>query len=502
MIMDLYDSIFLGFSTAIQIENLAYCFIGVLFGTLIGVLPGLGPVATISILLPITFKMTPIPAIIMLAGIYYGAQYGGSTTSILLNIPGEATTVITCLDGYRMAKNGRAGPALGIAAIGSFIAGTISLIGLTLLAEPFASIAIRFGPPEYFALMILSLIVLIYLAQGSMIKGVMVALLGLILSYVGTDTITGTPRFTFKMLTLYDGLDLVPLVMGLFGIAEVLVNLEQELTQDILKTKIKNVFPSLKDWAKVKWPIVRGTTLGFFLGLLPGAGPVISSFVSYTVEKRLSDHPEKFGTGMIEGVAAPESANNASAQAAFIPLFTLGIPPNVTMAILFGALMIHGLQPGPLLIQEHPDFFWGVVVSMYIGNIFLVILNLPLIPLWVRVLRIPYPLLFPLILLFCMIGAYSLRNSTADILIMVIFGIAGYLMRKLRYEAAPLVMAFVLGPLLELNLRRALIMSDGSFSIFFLRPISSVILIVAIIIFGISIFPIIRWKRPQSDDVI
>jgi len=500
--MELVDSLLLGIRTALQAENLTYCFLGTLFGTLIGVLPGLGPVATISILLPITFQMSPTAAIIMLAGIYYGAQYGGSTTSILLNIPGEATCVITCLDGYQMARKGRAGPALGIAAIGSFIAGTASLVGLTLLAEPFTSVALKFGPPEYFSLMMLSLVILTYLAHGSMLKGIIMALVGLMLSYVGTDTVTGTLRFTFGMVVLYDGLDLVPLVMGLFGIAEVLVNIEQTSSQDVLRTKISNLFPSKKDWVKVKWPIARGTIIGFFLGLLPGAGPVISSLVSYTVEKRLSKEPEKFGTGMIEGVAAPESANNASAQGAFIPLFTLGIPPNVTMAILFGALMIHGLQPGPLLIKEHPDFFWGVVVSMYLGNLMLVILNLPLIPLWVRVLKVPYPVLFPLIVLLCMVGAYSLRNSIADILIMIVFGILGYLMRKLQYEAAPLIMAFVLGPLLELNLRRSLIISDGSFSIFFLRPISCTILVSAFTILCISFFQLSKWKRIECSETI
>jgi putative tricarboxylic transport membrane protein len=500
--MELFDSLLLGTRTALQPENLIYCFLGTLFGTLIGVLPGLGPVATISILLPITFKMSPIAAIIMLAGIYYGAQYGGSTTSILLNIPGEATSVITCLDGYQMARKGRAGPALGIAAIGSFIAGTLSLVGLTILAEPFASVALKFGPPEYFALMMLSLVILTYLAHGSMLKGIIMALIGLILSYIGTDVVTGTLRFTFGMVVLYDGLDLVPLVMGLFGIAEVLSNIEQTLSQDVLQTKIRSLLPGAKDWARVKWPIARGTVIGFFLGLLPGAGPVISSLVSYTVEKRLSREPEKYGTGMIEGVAAPESANNASAQGAFIPLFTLGIPPNVTMAILFGALMIHGLQPGPLLIKEHPDFFWGVVVSMYMGNFMLVILNLPLIPIWVRVLKVPYPVLFPLIVLFCMVGAYSLRNSAADILIMVIFGIVGYITKKLQYEAAPLIMAFVLGPLLELNLRRSLIMSDGSFSIFFLRPISSTILIIALVVLLLSIFQLTKWKRPECSEII
>jgi putative tricarboxylic transport membrane protein len=482
--------------------NLLYCFVGVLLGTLIGVLPGIGPVATISILLPITYKIPPIAAIIMLAGIYYGAQYGGSTTSILLNIPGEATSVITCLDGYQMARQGRAGPALGMAAMGSFLAGTLSLMGLTFLAVPFSRVALGFGPPEYFSLMVLALVILAYLAHGSMLKAVIMALFGLTLTYVGTDNITGTLRFTFGIMHLADGFDLVPLVMGLFGISEVLVNVEQTWSQDVLKARIANLMPSVQDWIRCRWAIVRGTVLGFLLGLLPGAGPVVSSFLSYTVEKRLSKTPERFGTGMIEGVAGPESANNASAQGAFIPLFTLGIPPNVTMAILFGALMIHGLQPGPLLIKEHPDFFWGVVVSMYLGNIMLVVLNLPLIPLWVRVLRVPYPILFPLIVLFCLVGAYSLNSSANDILIMMVFGILGYLMRKLQYEGAPLVMAFVLGPLLELNLRRSLIVSDGSLAIFVARPISAVILAVAAAVLLSSFVPRLRRGKPASQEII
>jgi putative tricarboxylic transport membrane protein len=493
--MELAQFILLGFQSALQPENLAYCFLGVLLGTLIGVLPGIGPVATISILLPITFKIAPMAAIIMLAGIYYGAQYGGSTTSILLNIPGEATSVITCLDGYQMARQGRAGPALGMAAIGSFVAGTLSLLGLTFLATPFTDFAIRFGAPEYFSLMILALVILTYLAHGSMLKALIMALFGLTLTAVGTDNITGSLRFTFGILHLSDGFDLVPLVMGLFGISEVLVNVEQTISQDVLKTRIRNLLPTAQDWKKAVGPVLRGTGIGFFLGVLPGAGPVISSFVSYSVEKRISRYPEKFGTGMIEGVAGPESANNASAQGAFIPLLTLGIPPNVTMAILFGALMIHGLQPGPLLMKDHPDFFWGVVTSMYLGNLMLVFLNLPLIPLWVRMLRVPYPILFPLIVLFCLVGAYSLNNSSYDILVMMGFGILGYLMKKLNYEGAPLVMAFVLGPLLELNLRRSLIVSDGSFWIFFSRPISAVILSLALVILGLSILSKFRKKN-------
>jgi putative tricarboxylic transport membrane protein len=500
--MDLGQCLLLGFQSALQPVNLFYCFLGVLLGTLIGVLPGIGPVATISILLPITFKLTPIAAIIMLAGIYYGAQYGGSTTSILLNIPGEATSVITCLDGYQMARQGRAGPALGIAAMGSFIAGTLSLLGLTFLATPFTDFALKFGAPEYFSLMVFALVILTYLAHGSMLKALIMALFGLTLTAVGTDNITGTLRFTFGSIHLSDGFDLVPLVMGLFGISEVLINIEQRINQDVLKTKIRNLLPTGQDWMKATGAILRGTAIGFFLGVLPGAGPVISSFVSYTVEKRISKHPEKFGTGVIEGVAGPESANNASAQGAFIPLLTLGIPPNITMAILFGALMIHGLQPGPLLMKDHPDFFWGFVTSMYIGNFFLVFLNLPLIPLWVRMLRVPYPILFPMIVLFCLVGAFSLNNSAYDILVMLGFGVLGYLMKKLKYEGAPLVMAFVLGPLLELNLRRSLIVSDGSFLIFFTRPISAAILLTAVLILFLSLLSRIRGKKPEIEEVI
>jgi putative tricarboxylic transport membrane protein len=500
--MEILSYIFLGLKVSFQPVNLFYCFIGVFLGTLIGVLPGIGPVGTISILLPITIKISPVSAVIMLAGIYYGAQYGGSTTSILLNIPGESSSVITCLDGYQMARQGRAGPALGMAAIGSFIAGTISLFGLTFLAYPLSNFALKFGPPEYFSLMLLALVILTYLAHGSMLKAFIMALFGLILSYVGADIVTGQLRFTFGILELSDGIGLVPIVMGLFGISEVLINIEQTISQEVFKTKIKNLLPTLNDWGKAKWAILRGTLIGFFLGILPGAGPIISSFVSYTVEKKVSKYPEKFGTGVIEGVAAPESANNASAQGAFIPLFTLGVPPNATMAILFGALVIYGLQPGPLLIKEHPDFFWGVVISMYIGNIMLLVLNLPLIPLWVQVLKVPYPVLFPLIILFCLIGSYSLNNSVFDAVIMIVFGIVGYLMRKFKYEGAPLVMAFVLGPFMEQAFRRSLIISGGSFAIFIARPISTVTLIIALLLLLSSFLTNLRKKKPESEELI
>jgi len=502
VMMEAFHQILLGFQVATQPVNLLYCFAGVLLGTLIGVLPGIGPVATISILLPITFKIPPVAAIIMLAGIYYGAQYGGSTTSILLNIPGEAASVVTCMDGYQMARQGRAGPALGMAAFASFIAGTFSLAAMTFLARPFTNLGLRFGPPEYFSLMILALVILIYLARGSMLKAMITALFGLCLTFIGTDNLSGILRFTLGRIELSDGFDLVPLIMGLFGLSEVLLNVEQNMSQDVLRGKITNLFPTMADWARCKWPIVRGTILGFLLGILPGAGPIVSTFVSYTVEKKVSKTPEKFGTGMIEGVASPEAANNASAQGAFIPLFTLGIPPNVTMAILYGALMIHGLQPGPLLMKDHPDFFWGVVISMYVGNVMLLVLNLPLIPLWVKVLKIPYPILFPLIVLFCLVGAYSLNNSPADVLIMTVFGVAGYLMKKLDYEAAPMIMAFVLGPILELNLRRSLVMSDGSFGIFFTRGISVGILILAAGLLAISLMSNLRKIKPKVDEVI
>ena len=494
--MDFFNSAIMGFQLAFQPINFMFCFIGVLIGTLVGVLPGLGPVAAMSLLLPVTFNVAPVSAIIVLSGIYYGAMYGGSTTSILVNIPGEAASVITCLDGYQMARQGRAGPALGIAAFGSFIAGTLSIVGLMFIGPFLAAGALRFGPPEYFAIMILGMTVLTFLASGPMWKALLMAAFGLFLSTIGMDNVSGIARLSFNIEELLDGIGLVPVVMGLFGISEVMLNVESSMKRSIFETKIKNILPNLKDW-KASWgPIIRGTFLGFFLGILPGAGAVISSFASYAVEKKISKHPEKFGTGVIEGVAGPESANNAATGGAFIPLLSLGIPSNAVTALLLGALIIHGIQPGPLLIKEHPDIFWGTVASMYLGNILLLVLNLPLIGLWVKVLKVPYPVLFPLILLFCLIGAYSLNNSITDVTIMNIFGLIGYFFRKFRYEAAPLVLALVLGPMMENSLRQSLLLSDGNPLIFLNRPISSVILIIAFLLLAFPLIPWFNKKRP------
>jgi putative tricarboxylic transport membrane protein len=496
--LDLLNYLGIGFSVALQPVNLFYCFAGVFIGTLIGVLPGIGPVGAMSLLLPTTFKSTPEAAIIMLAGIYYGAMYGGSTTSILVNIPGEAASVVTCLDGYQMARQGRAGPALGIAAFGSFIAGTLSIVGLMVLAPPLSRFALKFGPPEYFTLMILGLTILIYLAHGSMPKALLMAAFGIVLGLVGLDSINARPRFTFDRMELIDGVGLVPLVMGLFGVSEVLLNIEQVIRREIFETRIKGLLPSAKDWMDSKGALIRGSLLGFFLGILPGGGAVISSFVSYAVEKRVSRHPERFGKGAIEGVAAPEAANNAAAGGAFIPLMTLGIPPNIVMAMLLGAFMIHGVQPGPLMMKQNPGLFWGVITSMYIGNIMLLVLNLPLIGMWVQILKVPYKILFPLILLFCLIGVYSVSNTVFDIYIMIIFGILGYLMKKFDYEGAPLVLAFVLGPLLENNLRKSLIMSQGDFSIFFTRPLSAASLILALFLL---VSPFIPWMGKRRGEI-
>ncbi len=497
--MDILHSLFYGFSVGLQPSNILCCFLGVLMGTLVGVLPGIGPVGAMSILLPVTFRMDPTGAIIMLAGIFYGAQYGGSTTSILVNIPGEATSIVTCLDGYQMAKQGRAGPALGIAAFGSFIAGTLGLVGLMIFATPLANFGLKFGPPEYFGVILLGLTLVSYLSRGSTIKALMMAAFGIILSCIGLDPINASPRMIFNLLQLWDGVNLVPIAMGIFGIGEILINVEENITTEILKTKLKNLFPSLLDWMQSIWPILRGTVLGFFLGILPGGGALISSFASYAVEKRLSKTPERFGKGAIEGVAGPESANNAGASGCFIPLLTLGIPTNIVMALLFGAFLIHGMRPGPLLLTEHPEIFWGVISSMYIGNVMLLILNLPLIPLWVKVLKIPYRILFPLILLFCLVGAYSLKNDIFDLFLMIIFGIVGYLFRKFDYEGAPLLLAFVLGPLFEINLRQSLLLSKGSFLIFFTRPISGVFITVALILLILSFIPSILRVRSKRN---
>jgi len=493
--MDILNNISYGFSVALTPTNIAYCFIGVFIGTLIGVLPGIGPVGAMSILLPTTVQIPPISSIIMLAGIYYGSMYGGSTTSILVNIPGEAASVVTCLDGYQMAQQGRAGPALGIAAFGSFIAGTLSVIGLVFLAPPLGEWALKFGPPEYFSMMVLGMTMLIYLASGSIPKAMMMALVGVLLASVGMDATSATQRFTLGILELNDGIGLIPLAMGLFGISEVLINVEQGLKRELAKEKIKGLLPTRQDWKDSTAPIARGSILGFLLGILPGGGAVTSSFVSYAVEKRISRHPEKFGKGAIEGVAGPESANNAATGGGFVPLLTLGIPSNPPMAMLLGALLIHGMQPGPLLMQKQPDLFWGVVTSMYVGNGMLLLLNLPMIGMWVQILRIPYRILFPLILLFCLIGAYSINNSVADVLIMIFFGIVGYLMRKFEYEGAPLILAYVLGPMLEISLRQSLTISSGSFAIFFTRPIAAGGMLLAIFLIISPLLPKIRKRK-------
>lgn len=490
------ENLIYGFSTALGVSNLLYCFIGVLIGTLIGVLPGIGPTAAISLLLPITFKASPVQAIIMLSGIYYGAMYGGSTTSILVNIPGESASVVTCIDGYQMARKGRAGPALGIAAFGSFIAGCLSVVGLMALAPTLASYALRIGPPEFFSIMCMGLTLVVYLTSGSVIRALMMAAFGIIVGCIGLDAETGTLRFVFGYYRLMDGIDLVPFVMGLFGISEVFLNIEKNVGErGILKDKIKNLFPNLQDWKDSAMPILRGSILGFFLGILPGGGATVSSFASYAVEKKISKHPERFGTGAIEGVAGPEAANNSATGGAFIPLFVLGIPSNVVMALLLGALVIHGVTPGPFLLQKNPEIFWSVVASMYIGNGMLLVLNLPLIGMWVQVLKIPYKILFPLILLFCLVGAYSINNSSFDLILMLIFGVLGYLMRKYKWDPAPMVLAFVLGPLFETSLRHSLLLSDGSFSIFFTRPIAAVGMIVTFLLLISSAIPFIRKRR-------
>ena len=487
--MDTVHNLLYGFSVGLEPSNLLFCFLGVLIGTLVGVLPGIGAPGTIAILLPATFRMSPVSAIIMLAGIYYGSQYGGSTTSILVNIPGEATSVVTCLDGYEMAKQGRAGPALGIAAFASFIAGTLGVVGLMIFAVPLSEFALQFGPPEYFSVILLGLTLVNFLSQGSKVKAYMMGVLGFILSFIGLDPINASPRMTFGIIELWDGIDITPLVIGLFGISEVLINVEKTTTAEILKTKIKNLLPSKLDWMQAKGAILRGTLVGFLVGILPGGGALIATFASYGLEKAISKTPEKFGKGTIEGVAGPESANNSASSGSFIPLFTLGIPANISMAILFGAFLIHGIRPGPLLLQDHPELFWGVISSMYIGNVMLLILNLPLIPIWVKLKKVPGRVLFPLILLFCLIGSYSIKSSSFDVIVMLIFGIIGYLFRKFEFESAPLILTFVLGPIFELNLRQSLLFSKGSLLIFFTRPISAVTIILALVLFIFSFIP-------------
>jgi putative tricarboxylic transport membrane protein len=498
--MDTLASLGTGLWVALQPVNLLVCFLGVFIGTLIGVLPGIGPLGAIALLLPSTLYVSPVSSLILLCGIYYGAMYGGSTTSILLNIPGEAASVVTCLDGYEMAKQGRAGPALGISAFGSFIAGTICVFFLALLAPPLARFALRFGPPEYFSLMVLGLTILIYLANGPTLKALMMAALGLILGIVGTDTISGRQRFTFGILELNDGIGIIPVVMGLFGISEVFLNVEKVFQRDLIATKVRGLLPTLQDWKDSVWPILRGTFLGFFLGILPGGGAVLASFASYAIEKKASKHPERFGKGAIEGVAGPETANNAATAGAMIPLLTLGVPNNGVTALMLGALVIHGLQPGALLMKEQPALFWGTIASMYIGNGMLLVLNLPLIGLWVQVLRVPYPILLPLILLFCLIGVYSVSNSIVEIWFMLFFGLLGYLMKKFEYESPPLVLALILGPMFENALRQSLILFDGNPGVFLTRPLSAVFLVISALLLLTNVVPWVRGKKQLLAD--
>jgi putative tricarboxylic transport membrane protein len=477
-----FSGLLQGFQIALSPVNLLWCFIGSVLGTAVGVLPGLGPAATIALLLPISLKMgSPITAIILMSGIFYGAMYGGSTTSILLNLPGEAASVVTCIDGYQMARKGRAGAALGVAAIGSFIAGTVGVIGMTVMAPPLAEFALKFGPAEYFSLTVLGLLLATYLTGDSPLKGLAMAVMGLILGSVGLDPLSGAVRFDFGVPDLQSNIDFVTIAMGLFGVGEILITLEETEAASILTTKIKNVFPTRADLARSGGAMVRGSLIGFMVGILPGGGAVLSSLISYAIEKKYSKHPEEFGQGAIEGVAGPEAANNSAASSSFIPLLTLGIPGNASTAMIFAALLIHGITPGPFLLKEHAGVFWGVIASMYIGNVMLLVLNLPLVGMWAQLLRVPYAFMAPMIMVLTLVGVYSVNNSSFDILVMLIMGIFGYLARKLKFDLGPLLLAFVLGPIMERSLRQALLMSHGSFDIFFLKPISGVLMAVAIL---------------------
>jgi putative tricarboxylic transport membrane protein len=476
--METFQYLLGGFGMALTPTNLLFAFIGCTLGTLIGVLPGLGPAAGTAILIPLTFNLDPIPAIIMLAAIYYGAMYGGTITSVLINVPGEAASVITCLDGYQMAKQGRGGTALGIAAIGSFVGGTFATLALTVVALPLAHMALRFGPPEFFSLMLVGLCLVTGLAGRSLAAALLMTLFGLVLAMVGIDPVRGAPRFTFGIPELYDGVGFIPVVMGLFGIGEILLTAEAPYHQ-VIKTRLRSLFPSRAEWRRSAGAIGRGTVLGFFLGLIPGVGSIIPTFMAYILERRLSRHPDRFGTGVIEGVAAPETANNSYANAAMVPLLALGIPSSPTIAVLMGAFIINGLTPGPFLFQERPDLVWAVIASFYIGNVILLVLNLPLVGLWASLLRIPFQYMFAGILLFCIVGAYSLKQSVFDVGLMMVFGLLGYVLRKLDFPLAPAVLALILGPLMEKSLRTSLEISAGDFSIFFTRPISLALLVVS-----------------------
>jgi TctA family transporter len=496
--MDILANLATGFATALQPLNLLYCFLGVLLGTLVGVLPGLGPVATIAMLLPATFALPPESALIMLAGIYYGAQYGGSTTAILINLPGESSSIVTALDGYRMAQQGRAGVALATAAIGSFFAGTVATFVIAFLAPPLSAVALKFQSPEYFSLMVLGLVASIVLAQGSLIKALGMVVLGLLLGLVGTDVTSGTARFAFGVPELADGINFVVVAMGVFGVAEIARNLENERTRSVFVAQIGGLMPTREDWRRMLAPILRGTALGSLLGILPGGGALLASFAAYALEKKVSSRGPEFGTGAIEGVAAPESANNAGAQTSFIPMLTLGIPSNPVMALMIGALIIQGIRPGPNVMVEQPKLFWGVIASMWVGNLFLLVLNLPMIGLWVRLLTIPYHLLYPIILVFSAVGVLSLSNAPVDVHLMALFGVLGYVFAKLDCEPAPLLLGYILGPMMEEYLRRAMTLSRGDPVIFLERPISAAMLALAALAMIAVVLPAVRATRDKA----
>ena len=496
--MEFFDNIGLGFSVALSLVNLLYCLAGVFLGTLIGVLPGLGPTATIAMLLPVTFTLPPVSALIMLAGIYYGSQYGGSTTSILVNVPGEAASVVTALDGYQMAQKGRAGVALATSAIGSFFAGSVATIVLALFAPPLAEIALKFGPAEFFSLMVLGLLASLVLARGSLLHASGMVVLGLLLGLVGADVNSGAQRYTFDIPQMADGIGFVVVAMGMFGLAEVVRNLENENDRPKIVTKITSLMPTKEDWKRIVGPILRGTAIGSALGILPGSGSILGSFAAYAIEKKVSKNSAEFGKGAIEGVAAPESANNAGAQTSFIPMLTLGIPSNPVMALMIGAMVIQGIQPGPSVITEQPALFWGIIVSMWIGNLFLVILNLPMVGMWVKIVSVPYQYLFPAILVFCGIGVFSLNNTEFDVYLMALFGVVGYLFVKLDCEPAPMLLAFILGPMMEEYLRRALLLSRGNPMIFIERPISATMLALAALAIIVASLPAFYKKREET----
>ena len=498
--MDLFDNLIFGFGVALSLQNLLYCLIGVTVGTLIGVLPGIGPLSTIAILMPITYGVSPVGALIMLAGIYYGAQYGGSTTAILVNLPGETSAVVTCIDGYQMARQGRAGPALAIAAVGSFFAGTVGTLLIALFGPPLAEIALKFGSPEYFSLMLMGLVAAAVLAQGDMVKSLAMVVMGLLLGLVGSDVNTGVQRFSFGFAELSDGIGFVVVAVGVFAIGEIIANLGDKAERHVLAATVADLFPSKEDLKRCIGPILRGTGIGAFFGVLPGTGPAIASFASYMLEKKLAADPSRFGHGAIEGVAAPESANNADAQCKFIPMLTLGLPASGVMALMLGALTIQGIQPGPEVMTQRPELFWGLIASMWMGNLMLVVLNLPMIALWVKLLQVPYRLLFPAIMAFSAIGIYSVNNSSFEIYLTALFGIFGFICMKLGFSPAPLLLGYVLGPMMEENLRRSMLMSGGDATVFVTRPISLAFISATVLILVIMVLPAVRQRRLEIAD--